>query len=148
MAKVSWPDRKHIKQVLRDAHTPSMWDKFPERETKDCDALKTHTEPLCPPGVKFLILNIQCLLLPVSARAGYSFFIDIYERGRSVESIADQYHITLSAVHMGVDDMLNEAIRKMKQGDAATCAWVYAEMYPYQFYENVKRTIDKVRIIC
>jgi len=127
-----------------------MWDRFPERETKDCDALKTHTEPLCPPGVRTLILNIQCLLLPVSSRAEYSFFIDIHEKGRSVESIADQYRLTLNDVHMGIDDMLNEAIRKMKQCDAATCAWVYAEMYPYQdqFYQNDKRTIDKTRTIC
>ena len=132
MAKVSWPDRKRIKRTFQDAFDPRMADKFPART----QVLATGGEPVCPPGVDFGILNIQCELLPYHDRAEFAAFCR-YAQGEAIKDIAGAYNMSRYDLYRAIDCMLNWTIKRMKEGTAEMLLSIYWEMHKEDDYSIV-----------
>lgn len=132
MAKVSWPDRKRIKRTLRDAFDPRMADKFPART----QVLATGGEQVCPPGVEFLVLNIQCELLPYHDHAEFAAFCR-YAQGEAIKDIAGDYNMSRYDLYRAIDRMLDSAIKRMKRGTAEMLLSIYWEMHKEDDYAIV-----------
>jgi hypothetical protein len=131
MAKVSWPDRKRIKRTLRDSFDPSAV--FPVRTA----VLATGGDPMCPPEVDFLALNIQCELLPYFDRAEFVAFCR-WARGESIIDLANEYNVSRFDLYRAIHRMLDTTIRRMKRGTAEGILSVYWEMHKQDDYVIVE----------
>jgi len=136
----SYADRQHIKQTIKDAYTPAMRGCFPASTPEvPCHS----SDPTCPIGVDFLILNIQVTLLRVADQyARMYLFCPLYEQGIPLHEIAKRQHTHHEYITARIDKMLDDCIHRMKQSTAQMILSIYWAMHERgEVYNNERGVI-------
>ena len=129
MAKdLSYLDRRHIKQTIKDSYDPAMRDCFPSSTPE----VSCHSaDPTCPLGVDFLRLSIQITLLHARDTYAVMMFRQIYEQGIKLSEVARRQRTHREYVTARIERMLDNCIDRMPQRTAEMIKSVYWEMHRY-----------------
>jgi hypothetical protein len=136
---LSYADCQHIKQTIKDAYSPAMRDKFPSSTPEvPCHS----SDPDCPIGVDFLILNIQITLLRVADKYAVMLFRQQYEQGIALRELGRRQRCHPDYVVSRIDRMLDDAIDRMKQATASMILSVYWAMHERGEVYNNKQGVS------